>query len=97
MNPATSPSATSSKHTTEPLRWLRVQEAANTHAAYPAVLCTISFATAKSNPLARARKATSEAFDSSVPRAWIAYIEAHVLPWYSETKGSEAAVKSPDG
>ena len=96
MNPASQTSATNPKHTTEPLRWLRVEEAARTRGISRSLLYEFlrdgkikSSLLRKKGNVRGIRLISAESLD--------AYIEAHVLPWYPETKGTEAADNAPDG
>ena len=80
----------------EPLRWLRVEEAARTRGISRSILYEfIRDGKVKSSLLRKKgnvrgiRLISAESLD--------AYIEAHVLPWHPETKGTDAADNGPDG
>lgn len=96
MSAASQSSVTVQNHTMEPLRWLRVEEAARTRGISRSLLYEFlrdgkikSSLLRKKGNVRGIRLISAESLD--------AYIEAHVLPWYPETKGSEAAVNAPDG
>lgn len=80
----------------EPLRWLRVEEAARTRGISRSLLYEFlrdgkikSSLLRKKGNVRGIRLISAESLD--------AYIEAHVLPWYPETKGTTTEDKSPDG
>jgi hypothetical protein len=96
MTPSSHSSITVQKNTIEPLRWLRVEEAVRTRGISRSLLYEfIRDGKVKSSLLRKKgnvrgiRLISAESLDS--------YIEAHVLPWYPETKRTEAADKGPDG
>jgi excisionase family DNA binding protein len=96
MRAASQSSVTVQNHTMEPLRWLRVEEAARTRGISRSLLYEFlrdgkikSSLLRKKGNVRGIRLISAESLD--------AYIEAHVLPWYPETKGPESADNAPDG
>ena len=96
MNSASQPSVTVQKHTMEPLRWLRVEEAARTRGISRSLLYELlrdgkikSSLLRKKGNVRGIRLISAESLD--------AHIEAHVIPWYPGTQGPEAADNGPDG
>ncbi|MCF7785982.1 MAG: helix-turn-helix domain-containing protein [Prosthecobacter sp.] len=96
MNPASKPSVNVQNHTMEPLRWLRVEEAARTRGISRSLLYEFlrdgkikSSLLRKKGNVRGIRLISAESLD--------AYIESHVLPWYPETQETEVADNGPDG
>ena len=96
MNAASQTSVTVQNHTMEPLRWLRVEEAARTRGISRSLLYEFlrdgkikSSLLRKKGNVRGIRLISAESLD--------AYIESHVLPWHPPTGETASVTKSPDG
>lgn len=96
MNLPSKDTSTNPKLTLEPLRWLRVEEAARTRGISRSLLYEfLRDGKIKSSLLRKTGNARGIRLISA--ESLDAYIEAHVLPWHPETKGTEPAKNGPDG